>query len=215
MPTSQFNIDKLHKGCERLAIKIDPRKQASLQRHLELLAKWNKRLNLTAIDSNDEMISHHLLDSLSIQHYLKGNSLLDVGSGGGFPGLPLAIVNPQLSVTLLDSRGKRVEFLRHCKVNMGLDNVSLVNSRIEDYRPTEKFDTLSARAFSSLAELVRLTKHFQSDGTRLLALKGKRPDEEIETLQQLYGDDLTGRLFVERLEVPYVNAQRHIVVIDF
>ncbi len=208
-------MDKLVRGCQQLGIDIDCYQQAKLLQHLELLAKWNKRLNLTAINSGERRISHHVLDCLAIQKYVKGRSLLDIGSGGGFPGLPLAIVNPQWAVTLLDSRGKRVEFLRSCIANLALKNVSLVNSRIEDYRPPEKFDTLAARAFSSLADLVRLSQPNLARGTRLLALKGRFPAEEIALLVKQQGDEIKSRTSVEKLQVPCMDAQRHLIIIDF
>lgn len=222
MTNQQFNLNNLSKGCEQLGIAIDAHQQTSLLTHIELLAKWNTRLNLTAIESQEDMISHHILDSLAIQRYVSGNTLLDIGSGGGFPGLPLAIVNPQWQVTLLDSRGKRVEFLRNCISTLGLKNVSLVKSRIEMYQPRVKFDTLTARAFSSLPKLLRLSQANLSNGTRLLALKGKFPAEEIASL----ADDLPNdspelseqrqhKLTVEKLEVPFLDAQRHLIIIDF
>lgn len=219
MPTARFNPENLSKGCQQLGITIDAHQQTSLLTHIELLAKWNVALNLTAIKSNNDMISHHILDSLAIQRYVIGNTLLDIGSGGGFPGLPLAIVNPQWQVTLLDSRGKRVEFLRNCVASLALKNVSLVKSRIENYHPGGKFDTLTARAFSSLPKLVRLSQANLGQGTRLLALKGRFPAQEIETmggeLPELSPEQMRPRLTVEKLQIPFLQAQRHLIIIDF
>lgn len=218
MTKRQFNLENISKGCERLGIVIDAHQQMNLLTHIELLAKWNTRLNLTAIESKDDMISHHILDSLAIHRYVIGSTLLDIGSGSGFPGLPLAIVKPQWQVTLLDSRGKRVEFLRNCISNLALKNVSLVKSRIENYQPSGKFDTLVARAFSSLPELVRLSQANLSKGTRLLALKGRFPAKEIESLASELPESLEQmrpRLTVEKLEVPFLEAQRHLIIIDF
>ena len=161
------------------------------------------------------MISHHILDSLAVHRYVVGSRLLDIGSGGGFPGLPLSIVNPHLAVTLLDSRGKRIEFLRHAVATMGLKNVSLVKSRIEDYQPAENFDTLTARAFSSLAELIRLSKENLGKGTRLLALKGRFPAKEIDALTKELPEAVRQRLKVKKLDVPFLHAQRHLIIIDF
>ncbi|WP_424947226.1 16S rRNA (guanine(527)-N(7))-methyltransferase RsmG [Candidatus Spongiihabitans sp.] len=221
MTKPRFNAQNLINGCEQLGIGIDAHQQMSLLTHIELLAKWNARLNLTAIASNDDMISHHILDSLAIHRHVIGGAVLDIGSGGGFPGLPLAIVNPQWRVTLLDSRGKRVEFLRNCISNLALKNVSLVKSRIENYQPHRKFDTLTARAFAPLPGLVRLSQANLSQGTRLLALKGRFPAKEIESLTgelpalPKLPEQMRPRLTVEKLEVPFLEAQRHLIIIDF
>jgi 16S rRNA (guanine527-N7)-methyltransferase len=161
------------------------------------------------------MISHHILDSLAVSRYIKGGTLLDVGTGAGFPGLPLAIVNPTLQVTLLDSRGKRIEFLRYAISTMGLDNVFLSKSRIEDYRGHEKFDTLAARAVSSASQLVRLCKENLHSGTRLLALKGRHPQDEIDSLDVDLPDSLPKRISVKKLNVPFMEAQRHLIILDF
>ena len=218
MTKPRFNAQNLIEGCERIGIVINAHQQRSLLTHIELLAKWNARLNLTAIESKDDMISRHILDSLAIQRYVIGSTLLDIGSGGGFPGLPLAIVKPQWQVTLLDSRGKRVEFLRNCISSLALKNVSLVKSRIENYQPHGKFDTLTARAFSSLPELVRLSQANLRQGTRLLALKGRFPAKEIESLTDelpKLPEQMRPRLTIEKLEVPFLEAQRHLIIIDF
>ena len=208
-------VENLLEGCQRLGIVINTQQQARLLKHIELLTKWNTRLNLTAIKSENDMISHHILDSLAIHRHVIGNNLLDIGSGGGFPGLPLSIVKPNLAVTLLDSRGKRIEFLRYAVAAMRLENVSLVKSRIENYQPPEKFATLTARAFSSLAELVRLSQANLIDGTRLLALKGRFPAKEITALTNELSDSGYSRLMVKKLEVPFLAAQRHLIIIDF
>ena len=215
MTKQQFNIDKLVRGCDQLGIALNADQLSNLLTHIELLAKWNKRLNLTAISSTEDMISHHILDSLAINPYLKGSTFLDVGTGAGFPGLPLAIVNPSLQVTLLDSRGKRIEFLRNVISVIGLDNVFLSKSRIEDYQAQEKFDTLAARAFSSVSELVRLSRGNLDSGTRLLALKGRHPQEEVNSLTVDWPDSLRKRLTVKKLEVPFMKAHRHLIIIDF
>ncbi len=207
-------MDNLLSGCNRLDIDTSVEQRVQLLQHVTLLARWNKRLNLTAIRSADDMISHHILDSLAGCRYVKGNRLLDIGSGGGFPGLPLAIVDPNRAVTLLDSRGKRVEFLRYVVAQIGLKNVSVIKSRIEDYQPAEKFDTLTARAFSSLSELLRLSKGNRPPGTRLLAFKGRLPAEEIASLND-ESPELARQLTVEKLAVPFLQAHRHLITIDF
>ena len=215
MTRQQFNIDKLANGCEQLGISVNSGQLENLLTHIEILAKWNKKLNLTALNSIDEMISHHILDSLAINRHIKGGTLLDIGTGAGFPGLPLAIVNPTLQVTLLDSRGKRIEFLRYAISTMGLGNVFLSKSRIEDYQGREKFDTLAARAFSSVSELVRLCEGNLHSGTRLLALKGRHPQDEIDSLAVDWPETLHKRITVNKLNVPFMEAQRHLIILDF
>jgi 16S rRNA (guanine527-N7)-methyltransferase len=215
MTRRQFNIDKLANGCEQLGITVNSNQLQNLLTHIDLLAKWNKSLNLTAISSNEEMISHHILDSLAINHYIKGDTLLDVGTGAGFPGLPLAIINPNLQVTLLDSRGKRIEFLRYAISTMGLGNVFLSKSRIENYRGHEKFDTLAARAVSSVSELIRLCTENLHSGTRLLALKGRHPQDELDSLAVDWPESPAKRIAIKKLNVPFMEAQRHLIILDF
>ena len=211
MNNPHCNIDKLGEGCRALGLDL-PREQLNLMvLHLELLSKWNKRLNLTAVDSPHDMLIHHLLDSLSVVPMIKGERVLDVGTGAGFPGFPIALARPKLCVTLLDSRGKRVEFLRHVKIKTAATNVSVVQSRVEDFRADEKFDTLVARAFSSLNTLVTQTRALQGEGIRILAMKGKIPDEEISDLPE----EMEKRVRIHKLEVPFLDADRHLVTIDF
>ncbi len=215
MNSGQFNTEKhstiLIEGCDALGISLSAAQQEKLIDHIDLLAKWNKRLNLTAITARDDMIVQHILDSLAIHPHIVGDQVLDVGSGAGFPGIPLAIVFPDLQITLLDSRGKRVTFLRHVATTLGLGNISLVNSRLEDYRPPSKFDTLTARAFSSLPDLIKLSQGVIADGTRVLGMKGKYPKEEIASLER----EIRNKLTVHKLGVPFLNAQRNLIIIDF
>ena len=192
-------------------IRLNKAQQRQLLAHIALVAKWNRRLNLTAITDGGDMVVNHILDSLSVMPYLKGNRILDVGTGAGFPGIPLAIAGPSTGITLLDSRGKRIEFLRYACHSLKLSNISLQNSRVEDYRPQQKFDTLVARAFSSLTRLVKLTGRCRSQGVRLLALKGKVPEDEIAELSS----EVRTRVTIEKIDIPWLNAQRHIVIFEF
>ncbi len=211
MNRQQFNTEKLDEGCTELGIELDSEQKEKIIIHLETLAKWNKTLNLTAITDMEQMIIQHALDSLAVYPFIKPGRLLDIGTGGGFPGLPLAILYPELEVTLLDTRGRRVEFLRNVCLKLGLRNVSLVNSRVEDYRPTQKFDTLTTRAFSSMSDMLKWTTALQHPGCRLAALKGKMPVEEIDSLLP----DVQRSVRVERILVPFLRAQRHLILIDF
>lgn len=194
-----------------MGVEISKAQQEQLLLHVALVAKWNNRLNLTAITQRDDMVVNHILDSLAVTPYIKGKRILDVGTGAGFPGIPLAITDPAVRVTLLDSRGKRIEFLRYACRHLGLGNISLEKSRVEDYRPQQKFDTLTARAFSSLAKLVKLTGPCQSQGVRLLALKGKYPEEEIAELSE----EVRSSVVVEKIDVPGLSARRHIAIFEF
>ena len=203
--------DKLEQGCERLGIALSADQSARLRRHLALLVKWNRRLNLTSVKGMDDMVVRHLLDSLAIARFVRGHSLLDIGSGGGFPGMPLAVINPQLEVTLLDSRGKRIEFLRYACAALDLGSVSVVRGRVEDYRPAQKFDTLAVRAFASLGETLKATAALHRPGVRLLAMKGRLPVREMAALD----DSWRARMTVEKLQVPFLAAERHLIIIEF
>lgn len=201
----------LQSGADELGIDLTDNMQRQLLEHVELLARWNLRLNLTAITSPRQMVIQHILDSLAIASNLSGRTILDVGSGGGYPGIPLAVIFPHRQFTLLDSRGKRIEFLRHVIGKTGLSNTSTVKTRVEDYQPKQKFDTLVCRAFSSLEDMLRRTQGLQHPTSRLLAMKGKYPAEEISVLP----NTLQRRLKVESIEVPFLDAKRHLVVIEF
>jgi 16S rRNA (guanine527-N7)-methyltransferase len=205
----------LRNGCDALGLSVGEEKILAMLLHVEVLAKWNRTHNLTAITRPEDMVVQHILDSLAMQPYIQGQRMLDVGTGGGFPGLPLAILQPNLEVTLLDSRGKRVQFLRHVIGRLGMKNVSLENCRVENYRPEEKFDTLTARAFTSLANMVTLCQPCLETGTRLVALKGAKPDDEIEQLRQEVEGCENINIQIVKLQVPYLSAERHLVIIDF
>jgi 16S rRNA (guanine527-N7)-methyltransferase len=174
-----------------------------------LLEKWNRSFNLTAVEGTATMVSHHLLDSLSILPFISGDYLLDVGSGAGLPGLPLAVACPQARVVLLDSNGKKTRFMQQAVLELKLPNVSVVKSRIEEYRPERAFDTVISRAFSSLLEFVRVSRAACGPQTRLLAMKGLYPGEELEGLAGTgYSAEIT------RLNVPGLAAERHLVLIE-
>ncbi len=215
MKNPHCNTEQLEQGCGRLGIALSAGQGERLRRHVALLAKWNRRLNLTAIDPGD-MLARHLLDSLAIAPFVRGGALLDIGSGGGFPGLPLAIVMPQLEVTLLDSRGKRAEFLRYARADLGLDNVNVVARRVEDYRPAGKFDTLATRAFASPGDPLTMPAGLHRRGCRLLAMTAKRPERELAGLAAAFPAfaDLRARATVEKLEVPFLAAERHLIIIE-
>ena len=175
---------------------------------LDELAKWNKKVNLTAIRDPDEMITAHLLDSLVAAPLLQGEQVLDVGCGPGFPGLPLAIVEPSRAFTLLDSNNKKIMFVQHVAGLLGLDNVSAVKSRGEDYAPGHRFDTVIARALAALPRLVEIAGHHVREDGVFVALKGRYPAEELEELTTPWSHE------VKKLHVPGLDeGSRHAVLL--
>lgn len=175
--------------------------------YLSLLAKWNKAYNLTAVREPEEMVTRHLLDSLSVNPYLHGNRILDVGTGPGLPGIPLALANPDKDFTLLDSLGKKTRFLQQVINTLELKNVTVVQSRIEEFQPAQGFSTVISRAFASLQDMADGSLHCLASGGRMLAMKGQYPQAEL--------DELGGRveiLSIEQLEVPGLSAGRHLVI---
>lgn len=174
---------------------------------VKMLAKWNKAFNLTAIREPQEMVIRHILDSLSIAPYLVGERLLDVGSGAGLPGLPLAIIFPEKQFTLLDSNGKKTRFITQARSELGLTNVDVVQSRVEDFT-SEPYSTITARAFSSLAGIINTTRHLLAEKGRLLLMKGVFPEEELRQIP-------AGFMLQEALElnVPMLEAERHLIIL--
>lgn len=154
--------------------------------YLKLLYKWNRAYNLTAVRDIESMVTRHILDSLAILPWVKGPRLLDVGSGAGFPGIPLAIAMPNLQIVLLDSNGKKTRFLQEAKRSLALSNVEIVQSRVENYHPSQAFDTVTSRAFSELQQLLKWTHHLIATDGIWLAMKGRRPDAELLTIERPY-----------------------------
>jgi 16S rRNA (guanine527-N7)-methyltransferase len=178
---------------------------------LDELARWNRKVNLTAIRDRDEIITSHLLDSLIAVPLIAGKSVLDIGTGPGFPGLPLAIMQPERHFTLLDSNNKKVMFVQHAAGLLGLNNVSVVKSRAEDYAPGHGFDTVIARALAALPRLVEIAGHHVREDGVFVALKGRYPTEELEQLKQLR---LPWRHVVTELNVPGLDeGSRHAVLL--
>jgi len=199
--------EELRRGVAALGLALDEAQLDKLAGYLALLGKWNHTYNLTAVRDEARMVSHHLLDSLTLVPYLEGrHRLLDVGSGGGMPGIPAAIARPDLSVVLLDANSKKTSFLRQAAIELGLTNVEVVTSRVEAYQPEQKFDLITSRAFSELADFVRLTPHLLADGGQWLAMKGVWPYEEIAQLPA--GVEVVEVL---PLAVPGLEAERHLV----
>jgi len=199
---------QLAEGLRALGIELSVDVQARLLAYAAFLEKWNRTYSLTALRDPTLAVSHHLLDSLAILQYVGEGSLLDVGSGGGQPGIPLAIVKPELAVTLLDSNGKKTAFLQQAAIELGLKNVQVVTARVEAFQPPVKFAMITSRAFAELADFVGLTRHLLASGGEWLAMKGQRPDAEMNKLPA--GVCVAA---VHRLDVPGVDGERHLVVI--
>ena len=199
-------LDVLAGGARELGIELTPERAEALLKLVDELEQGNALFNLTAIRDRPGMLRKHVLDSLSVQPYVRGGRVADVGTGAGFPGLALAVVNPQRRFTLIGATGKKARFVEQTAARIGSGNVLVVNSRSESYRPFELFDTVIARALSSLADFVAYAGHLCAPGGRLLAMKGKRPDEEISALPRSFR-----ALAVHRLKVPGLSDERHLV----
>lgn len=199
---------QLAQGLATLGIALPDAAQRKLLAYVALLQKWNKTFALTALRDPAKAVSHHLLDSLAVLPYVTQDSLLDVGSGGGQPGIPLAIARPDLAVTLLDSNSKKTAFLQQAAIELELKNVAVHCGRVEHYQPPEKFAGIVSRAFSELADFVTLSAALLQPDGRWLALKGVRPDDEIARLPAAVAVDA-----VHRLAVPGVEGERHLIVL--
>jgi len=200
----------LDTGLERLGLDLPVAARQTLLDYVALIAKWNQVHNLTAIRDPVKMVTHHLLDSLALLKVIDGPArrVVDVGSGAGLPGIPLAIARPDWSVTVLDSNHKKGVFLQQAVSELGLSNVKVVVERVEAFRPEGGFDHVVSRAFSDLPEFAELARHLRGEGGVLLAMKGVYPYEEV---LQLSPD--IGTVEVIRLDVPGVDAERHLVSI--
>lgn len=174
---------------------------------LRLLEKWNRAFNLTAVRDPGEMVTRHILDSISARPFLIGASVLDVGTGAGFPGLPLALLEPQRHFTLLDSGGKKIRFVRHVQGELALDNVVTEQTRVEVFEPADLYDAVISRAFSSLDVFVRRCGGLVATGGCLLAMKGQHPDIELKSVP---GDWEVAD--IARLDVPGLSGDRHMIV---
>ena len=181
---------------------------AQLLAYLDLLARWNRTYNLTAVRDPAEMVTRHILDSLAVLPWVPGGRLLDAGTGAGLPGVPLAIARPELQVTLLDSAGKKIRFLNHVCRELRLANAVPLQARLETYAAESPFDAIISRAFASLAAFARAARHL-AGAAPLLAMKGRLPEEELAALP-----DWVRLKSVEALAVPGLQEQRHLVIMS-
>ena len=204
--------DLLESGLTQMRLTLAPAAQTRLLQYLALLDKWNKVYNLTAVREPTRMIGLHILDSLSVLRQVRGAlNILDVGSGGGLPGIPLAIAlagSSSARITMLDTITKKTTFVRQAISELGLTNADVVTERVEQYQPMQKFDVVISRAFAELKDFIDSAGHLCADGGRLLAMKGVHPFDEIARLPRSFVVDE-----VIVLNVPQVDAQRHLVVL--
>ncbi|WP_434778807.1 16S rRNA (guanine(527)-N(7))-methyltransferase RsmG [Neisseria sp. Ec49-e6-T10] len=198
--------ETLQQGLKELNLVATDEQQDRLLGYLALLLKWNSTYNLTALRTEEKMLSHHIIDSLSLVPFLPASgSMIDVGSGGGMPGIPCAIMYPDLKVTLLDSNHKKTTFLRQVVIELGLNNVQVENCRVESLENTQ-FDIVTSRAFAEIKDFVSLTRQLLAKEGEWLAMKGVYPFEEIESLPE---DIQVGEVI--SLNVPFVDGERHLV----
>jgi len=198
---------KLAEGLSAMGLSLSAATQARLIAYVKLIEKWNRVHNLTAVREPDQMVVLHLLDSLTVLPHLTGaTSLLDVGTGAGLPGIPLAIARPELRITLLDSNHKKTTFLTQAKAELALANIDIVSERVESWQPEKKFDVVVSRAFSELSDFVVQARHLVAPGGVMLAMKGVYPFDEIARVPATHRVEN-----VLELNVPTLDAKRHLV----
>ncbi|OOZ50861.1 16S rRNA (guanine(527)-N(7))-methyltransferase RsmG [Solemya velum gill symbiont] len=198
--------EELARGIEALGVTLSQEQQKKLLDFLALLYKWNSAYNLTAIRDQEQAVALQLLDSLAILPMLPEGPILDIGSGGGMPGIPLAIARPETQITLLDSNSKKTRFLTQAKLELGLDNMSVMHSRIEAWQPQTMPVAITSRAFAELERMLDWTYHLLEKGAQLFAMKGINPQQEIDALK-----GMPLEIEVTPLQVPGIDAHRHLV----
>lgn len=200
----------LDDGIAALHLDVSPAQQDKLMDYLALMFKWNAVYNLTSLRDPMQMVTHHLLDSLAaVPAFATAHNVLDVGSGGGLPGIVLAIVRPDMKVSMIDTVHKKTAFLTQVKAELGLVNVTVYTARVEQLQVSDKFDVITSRAFADLSDFVNWSCHLLADGGRYIALKGVAPKDEQERLPAEW--KVTG---LEPLQVPRLGAERHLVFIE-
>lgn len=197
---------QLDEGLAALGPSAATAARDQLVRYMTLLVKWNRAFNLTAVRDPTEMVTRHIMDSLAVAPHISSGALCDVGTGPGLPGIPLALLDPQRAVTLLDSNIKKTRFCRQAATELGLRRVDVVHARVEDYRPAEGFATVISRAFASLEDFVASSRHLVAAGGIMLAMKGTHPENELAALPA--DIDVAA---IHRLRVPGLDAERHLI----
>jgi 16S rRNA (guanine527-N7)-methyltransferase len=201
---------RIAEGARTMGVAIDASAPARLARYLELIEKWNRVHNLTAVRDTTQMVVLHVLDSLSILPHVAGCArILDVGTGPGLPGVPLAIASPDVHVTLLDSSHKKCAFLEQARIELALENVDIVCERIEQWKPAQLFDAVISRAFADLSDFVAQAQHAVAKTGRMIAMKGVYPFDEISRVPPTHKVEK-----VVELSVPQLDAKRHLVFLE-
>ncbi|GHD97382.1 MULTISPECIES: 16S rRNA (guanine(527)-N(7))-methyltransferase RsmG [Pseudocitrobacter] len=201
-------INKLSRLLDEAGISLTDHQKSQLVAYVDMLNKWNKAYNLTSVRDPNEMLIRHILDSIVVAPHLHGQRFIDVGTGPGLPGVPLSIVRPESHFTLLDSLGKRIRFLRQVQHELKLENITPVQSRVEEFPAEPPFDGVISRAFASLTDMVSWCKHLPAENGRFYALKGQRPDDEISQLPTEFSVEN-----IVELRVPHLEGERHLVTI--
>lgn len=200
--------EALIKGAKQLGLTLSEAQQDALLHYQELMLKWNRVYNLTAITDPQQMVTHHLLDSLAVLPYLHGQRIIDVGTGGGLPGIVLAIMSPEREFVLLDSNSKKTRFVTQVMIELKLTNVKVQHSRVEQCQPEQRFDTVVSRAFASIQDMLHWCAHLRDKDGIFLAMKGVSPDEELAQMPAEF------RIIKQsQLQVPGLDAERHVILI--
>ncbi len=199
-------LNMLHQGLAEMDQSLDRQTESRLIHYIELIAQWNRMYNLSSIRDIDTMVTRHLLDSLSILSHIEGKTVLDVGTGAGLPGIPLAIAMPGLQFVLLDTNQKKTKFLQQVRYQMRLDNVRVIQERVEQYQASSLFDSVISRGFSTLREFLTLSQHLIKPGGQLLAMKGVFPLTELQEVTHPFN-----LVEVKQLKIPKLDAERHFV----
>lgn len=207
MTDNQAERIKLESGLDRLGLDVSASAVGGLLTYMALLKEWSGTYNLIAPGERGFLLARHVLDSLSITPWLQRGSLLDVGTGAGLPGLPLAIIKPEMQVTLIDSAGKKIRFIRHVGRSLKLTNIQPLHQRVELLVDCGTFANITSRAFASLKEFVEAVRPYADENSRLLAMKGAYPSQELEELPGWVNVQS-----IEQLTVPYLHAERHLVI---
>jgi len=209
-------LQALKKGIDELTLDIPEETQQKLIQYIELIAKWNKSFNLTAIRNTEEMVTLHLLDSLAVVPFIRGTRILDVGAGAGLPGIVLALCFPEKEFVLIDTNGKKTRFMTQAKIELGLSNVEVVHARVDAYgvdenQPLKPFDAIISRAFASISDMLGYVGHLVTPETTILAMKADSEDE----ISQLPTDDKLAYKIdtIHELKIPGLQAKRQLIVI--
>lgn len=202
-------LEKLRRLVAQTNLSLSEAKLQKLVQYVELLDKWNSAYNLTSVRDPADMLVKHIMDSLAVAPFIKGERIIDVGTGPGLPGIPLAICFPDQHFTLLDSLGKRIRFLNQVKLQLGLHNVTPLQSRVEDHQPQPGYDIVLSRAFASLSDMIGWCAHLPASNGQFLAMKGAQAQEEIAALP-----DFVKVIASETLQVPELTGQRYLVIVE-